>query len=109
MSDKVEHFRERIMQIYDDKKALKLEEEFLLRELQEICKHESVVETKHVPPGMVASADPPRRICAICSLEEEGWGSGYKKLTAEPIRVVDRDEFWGFRNLKPLTTVKIPA
>ena len=69
------------------------QKEKMLKELQKKCGHQVIVETSSL------GHEAPMRICAICSLEEEGWGSGFDKLQHEPIKVVERDEFYRFRDL----------
>lgn len=73
--------------------AMESQKEKILKELRRKCSHQTIVETPYL------GHDAPMRICAICSLEEEGWGCGYDKLRKEPIKIVDRDEFYRFRNL----------
>lgn len=93
--------RERIIQLRSEIRNLQEKEETLLVELQEGCTHESVVE---------CGGSPPLRICAICATEEEGWGSGYKKLTATPIRTVSsKDSRYEYRKLLPLAMVMVPV
>lgn len=76
--------------------AMKSQKEKLLKELQKKCGHEIIVEK---PYSTVFGINPPRRICVICSLEEEGWGCGYDKLQKKPSKIVERDEFYRFRDL----------
>jgi len=101
--------RERILQIYEEIERLELEGKNLTEELQGRCKHESVIETDYRPSGLIGGATPPRKICVICGVEDDGWGCGYKVLASEPVRTVDRDTFYTFRKLKPLTVAKVPA
>lgn len=97
--------RDRILEIKKEQAVLEEEKERLLIELQEKCKHETIIETPNV-----GSAFAPMRMCVICGLEEEGWGCGYEKLNKELVIIVEnRDEFYKFRELQPLTTRKIPT
>lgn len=82
----------------------------LLARLRDECTHEALIETPFMAACAFWHATPPQRICVICGLIEEGWGSGYKKLNKGTLlRVVkDRNEFRRYRELKPLATTVIP-
>jgi hypothetical protein len=80
------------------------------------CTHPLILERPYFS-YYSGSTVPPRRKCQICGIEEDGWGSGYKKLadtwyggilshtnecTKEQIErrhvvVVNRDKFDGFQ------------
>jgi len=80
--------------------------------LQKQCKHEVVIEADYIPSD-VSSSTPPKRMCLVCSLEEEGWGCGYDKLNKDKNVVQkflerDRTDFYSYRELKPLDVI-IPA
>jgi len=63
--------------------------------LQSKCNHPIIAETDYETYTFF-NASPPIRICEICGYEEEGWGSGYKKLNKNDsnIRQVDKEEFY---------------
>ena len=100
--------RDRIISITAQIKDLQKKRGELLDRLRNECTHEALVQT----PCSVSGLDPlpPERMCIICGLSEEGWGSGYKKLSkGTVVRVIEnRDEYYRYRELKPLTTVVIP-
>lgn len=73
--------------------------------LEASCDHASVVETPYYTTVFDSSV-PARKICIQCGLEEDSW---YRKLTAQPVRVVqNRDDFWRLRTLVPLREVAVP-
>ena len=100
--------RGEIISITAKQRELEERRELLVAQLRNECMHEAVIETPY--QGGEALSNPPRRLCVICGLEEEGWGSGYKKLGLNiPIREFkDRNEFYRYRELRPLTTVVVP-
>ena len=67
-----------------------------LKQLQSLCNHPKVCECDYLPMEFFSSL-PPRRICEVCGLEEEGWGCGYKVLTTEYVKQVSRDKFYSLR------------
>ena len=77
----------------------------LTKELQEACAHEAIIESDYF---VIMGTFPPRRMCTICGLEEEGWGCGYKHLgdDSKLIKTFEgqngRDQFYKYRDLKPL-------
>ncbi len=95
--------RDRILEIQEQRTVLESEKEKLLADLRKQCQHETIIETPNE-----GSAFAPMRICAICGLEEEGWGCGYKELSKEPFMIVkDRNKFYEFRTLQPLEIKKL--
>ena len=64
--------------------------------LRRICPHDHVIETPSRSNLMgLYSADPPRRMCLTCGIEELGWGCGIKVLVNQPERIVtDRSEYY---------------
>jgi hypothetical protein len=95
--------RDRILEINSQMKSLEEEKTRLTSELRATCKHERVV---------VLESSPPRRICVVCSIEEEGWG-GYKALIrSEVLRTYpsyDAHLFYRYRELYPLTEIQVPV
>lgn len=87
--------RKKIMVIYKEQDRLKKELEENLKILREKCAHESIIECPYQPENAVFYAGPPKRMCIVCGLVEDGWGVGYKILTKDPIKNVPRDEFFG--------------
>ena len=65
-----EEIRGKIIENYAKIRAIKEEQAVLLRELQQSCNHESVVEDY--------DENFPRRQCAVCLLQEDG--PNYQKL-----------------------------
>lgn len=108
MDTEITKTRDEIIGLCEEEKKLKEKIKGLVAELQSKCGHESVIETPYEPENLVSYFDPSRRICAICALEE-GSECGFKILTAEPIKIVPRCSFWGYRKLQPLIMVPIPA
>ena len=77
-------------------------QEELLKQLQDTCQHEACAEVDYRPEGIITYANPPRRICLICGIEEDGWGAGYELLANSCVTVhcgSDRDKFYNFRKL----------
>lgn len=107
MDTEVTKIRDEIIGLCEEEKKLKERIKGLVAELQSKCSHESVIETPYEPENSISYHNPTRRICAICALEEEGYG--FDILTAEPIKIVPRCSFWGYRNLQPLIMVPIPT
>ncbi len=60
--------RRKIVEIEEALITLELHRKKLLEKLRGICDHQIIVETPNL------GSEPPMRICAFCSLEEEGWG-----------------------------------
>lgn len=79
----------------------------LLVELQDKCEHISIIETGYIADVKIPNMKPPRRICLICSIEEDGLE--YKILTKEPIRIVKREKFYDYRDLKPFEMRPVPT
>ena len=104
----VNELRDEIISIIAKQKELAEREKALVAQLQSECTHDVVIETPYQAGEWLSH--PPRRLCVICGLEEEGWGSGYKKLNGRvPIKEIkSRDEFYRYRELRPLTTIVAP-
>lgn len=101
--------REEVILVCQELEMLTLKKDHLFHNLQQECRHESVIERPYYTSGF-DHTHPPRRICVICTLEEEGWGSGFRILTAQPIRTINEEDFNAFRKkLHPLTMVPIPT
>lgn len=69
-----------------------------IRAVQAICLHPNVVECDYQP--LFSGSLPPRRMCLYCGLEEDGWGSGYKKLKdikTRKVIEVERDTLYQLR------------
>ena len=78
--------------------------------LQDQCEHRLVVEVDYQGEGVISYAQPPCRMCEVCGLEEDGWGSGYDNLFDKPDRRVrnigsNRDTFYGFRDPQRILTL----
>ena len=101
------HLRGAIIKNAAEQKELAKSAKMLIQQLRNACKHEVVIETPYQGGEMMTL--PPRRLCVVCGLEEDGWGSGYKALRNVPIKVIDdRDEFYRYRELQPLETIVVP-
>lgn len=82
----------------------------LLHDLQRRCNHTLIAEAPYRPSGTFNNAEPPIRVCEVCGLTEEGWGSGFKRLRNERVRPVSREALWELRsNLLFGTRVGIDA
>ena len=68
--------RDEIISITAKQKELEERRESLVAQLRNECMHEAVIETPY--QGGEALSNPPRRLCVICGLDEEGWGSGIR-------------------------------
>lgn len=86
-------------------KTLEQECRNLTEELQKECAHEAIIESGYFH---IVGTFPPRRMCVICGLEENGWGCGYQVLDDDSKIIKEfkgqngRDEFYEYRDLKPL-------
>lgn len=107
-SQELNRLRDEIISITAKQKELAKKRESLVAQLQSECVHEAVIETPFQGGEMLSS--PSRRLCVICGLEEEDCGSGYKELRSCVLvkEIKDRDEFYRYRDLRPLTTIVVP-
>jgi hypothetical protein len=64
----------------------------MVRYVQKHCNHEKLAECDY-NHRETFSSDPPIRICLECGLTEEGWGCGYKVLSAA-VSKIDRKELY---------------
>lgn len=101
--------RDRILKIYEEQERLETRLKELEDLLQRSCKHESIAETPYRSPSFVLYSQNARRICLICGLEEDG-AFGWNKLRTEPVVIIqDRNEFYGYRRIRPLAKVNVPV
>lgn len=70
----------------------------LLHDLQRRCNHALIAEAPYRPSGTFSNAEPPVRVCEVCGLTEEGWGSGFKRLRNERVRPVSREALYALRH-----------
>ncbi len=97
--------RSRLVAIGVLQNKLSRQRDELVKKMQKQCKHPLIIETDYVPNDY-GNATPPSRMCIICTLDEEGWGCGYKKLNVDkPFKIVSRDEFYEYMVFKPLVPV----
>lgn len=109
MDKKLLEIRNEIIKLREEKSLIGVRIEKLTAELQDGCDHTSVIETNYTPETPLFYAQPPRRICLICAIEEDGWGCGYKILREEPIRIVTKKEFYTYREFKSFEMKPVPA
>ncbi len=101
--------RDRIIAIEQQLEVLEKEAATLKKALQKECNHSQVVEVEY-SHSVYFNSSPPRRLCLLCGLEEDGWGCGYQKLRTEPIHIFsdrERHRFYQLRKLKPLQTREV--
>ena len=109
--DKINQARNEVVLVQKQIEVLKNEEERLLKVLQQMCPHPSilVLEVEH-------SGEKERRRCIVCDLEHDESNKPFvkarsiKSLWDNPdayIRSVSRDYFTSSRGLRPLTEVLI--
>lgn len=98
--------RNSILQMARKLSQLKKQYDDLRTKLQKECKHEVLIESGYFK---IISTFAPRRMCLVCVLEEDGWGTGYKnlrdnsKVNRKIVKKFEgktgRDEFCGYRDI----------
>lgn len=81
----------------------------LLTSIREECLHLKIAEVDYSPSTHFFHAQPPKRICEVCGVEEEGWRCGYIVLAQKEGRVFrtisSREEFFNLRQPGPIREV----
>lgn len=89
--------RDRVLEIDRISKEILEEKERLIKELQETCSHELIIEFDNHMAGLGDT-----RVCGLCGLQEEHTGSGFHTLTREPIKQKEKYYLTRYLDLKPL-------
>lgn len=63
--------------------------------VQKRCTHKNLAEADYRPSDYGA-ATPPMMVCRDCGMTEDGWGSGYRVLRGEAVRI-SRDQLYKLR------------
>jgi hypothetical protein len=99
ISDEVIKLREEYQKLdQEEDRIIQLKKE-KLKELQDTCNHLFIAEAPYISGDYIIST-PPRRICEICGIEENGWGCGHKILITQRPRNISRDELYEMQKLK---------
>ena len=99
--------REKIVQIEEVLRRLPEEKKILLNELQKECEHQVIVSSVFDIHG---GQHHRHRLCAVCLTEEHHAIDSAEVLTSEPIKEVDRKEYYRLRNggIRSLMDISVP-
>jgi hypothetical protein len=97
--------RDKIVGIRDERAALKIALNEAIEKLKQSCSHDSIA----VLPGYKSVFDTyhsERRICIVCTLEEEGYPKALRNTPV--VRCQHSDDFWKLRGFVTLNLVPVP-
>lgn len=102
----ITELRDEILNLNEEIKQKQKEAKEKIEILQKECKHEYCVHTPYLPLTYCNDLQA-SRICIFCGLEEDS-SETLRLGKSKILKSVERNEFYKYRTLKPITMVAIP-